>query len=96
MWDEFAKRDVVAIAVAQEDKDLESHGRFHKSFRQPIPFEIVCDVDRKKTPHIDRTTIYWIDKRGVVREIFPAMIHMRPSWKAVLNRMDELTEATRS
>ena len=35
-------------------------------------------------------TSYLVDTDGVVREIFPAMIHMRPSWKAVLNRMDEI------
>jgi len=89
-WSEFARRDAVAIAIAQEDKDLESHGRFLGSFGADRPFEIVADLNRAKTTTYHRTTTYLIDKKGVVREVFPAMIHMRPDWRAVLNRMDEL------
>jgi len=90
MWSEFEKRNTVVIAVAQEDKDLKSHAKFLKHFDGKPPFEIVADLNRKDTQKYDRTTTYLIDKSGVVREIFPAMIHMRPSWKSVLSRMDEL------
>jgi peroxiredoxin len=90
MYDEFTERDTVVIAVAQEDKNLASHGRFLDKFSSPPPFDIVADLGREATKRYHRTTSYLIDKKGVVREIFPALIHMRPHWRAVLNRMDEL------
>lgn len=90
MYDEFEKRDTVVIAIAQEDKDLKSHGRILSSFGGKTPFEVVADLGRERTRRYDRTTSYLIDKHGVVREIFPALIHMRPTWKAVLNRIDAL------
>jgi len=90
MYDELEKRNTVVIAVAQEDKDLKSHGRILSSFGGKTPFDIVADIGRKQTQRYDRTTSYLIDKHGVVREIFPGLIHMRPTWKAVLNRIDAL------
>ncbi len=94
MYDEFIKRDVVVIAVAQEDKDLKSHGRFLKKFGSKPPFDIVADLNRKATTGYDRTTAYLIDKKGVVRQVFPMLIHSRPSWRAILNEVDRLTEAS--
>ena len=90
MYEQFDKRDTVVIAVAQEDRDLQSHGKFLAKFEPPIPFNIVADVNREKTQRYDRTTSYLIDKKGVVREVFPATVRARPDWRAVLNRMDEL------
>ena len=90
MFDEFEKRDTVVIAIAQEDKDLESHGKFLSRFGDDRPFEIVADIGRRLTKKYDRVTTYLIDKQGIVRQVFPAMIHMRPSWHAVLNEMDAL------
>lgn len=90
MWDQFEKRDTVVIAIAQEDKDLKSHGQFLSRFGSDRPFDIVADIGRKLTKKYDRVTTYLIDKEGIVRQIFPAMIHMRPSWQAVLNEIDAL------
>jgi peroxiredoxin len=91
MYDEFQKRDTVVIAIAQEDKDLQSHGGFLKHFGDAGPrFAIACDVNREKTKAWDRVTTYLIDKQGVVRQVFPAMIRMRPSWHAVLNEIDRI------
>ena len=90
MYDEFEKRDTVVIAVAQEDKDLKSHGKMLSAFDAKTPFDVVADLGRKQTERYDRTTSYLIDKHGVVREIFPALIHMRPTWRAILNRIDAL------
>lgn len=90
MWNEFEKRDTVVIAIAQEDKDLKSHGQFLSRFGSDRSFDIVADIGRKLTKKYDRVTTYLIDKEGIVRQIFPAMIHMRPSWQAVLNEIDAL------
>lgn len=90
MYDEFTKRDVAVIAVAQEDKDLESHARFLKHFEDGPPFDIVCDVGREATQRYDRTTAYFIDKSGTVRQVFPMLIHHRASWRAILNEIDRL------
>ncbi len=90
MWGGFAERDFVAIAIAQEDKDLESHGRFLGRFKEPPPFEIVADVDRGVTTGYDRATTYLIDKEGVVRQVFPQMVTKRVQWDAVLREAERL------
>ena len=90
MYDEFTKRDTVVIAIAQEDKDLESHGKFLTHFKTPPPFDIVADVSRRSTKKYDRTTAYLIDKEGVVRQVFPMLIHHRASWRAVLREVDRI------
>ena len=82
---------LAVIAVAQEDKDLESHGKFLKNFKTPPPFDIVADLDRQATARYDRTTAYLIDKQGVVRQVFPMLIHHRASWQAILHEVDRLT-----
>ena len=88
MYGEFEQRDTVVIAVAQEDSDLKSHGRFLEKFPSPPPFDIVADVGRKKTKAYDRTTAYLIDKKGIVRQIFPMLIHHRASWQAMRGEID--------
>lgn len=90
MYGEFTKRDTVVIAVAQEDTALKAHAKFLKNFKSPPPFDIVADLNRKKTTAYGRTTAYLIDKDGVVRQIFPMLIHTRPSWRAILNEIDRL------
>lgn len=90
MYDEFQKRDTTVIAVAQEDTDLKSHGKFLKNFGSSPPFDIVADLGRKKTKRYDRTTAYLIDKTGTVRQVFPMLIHSRASWQAILNEMDRI------
>lgn len=90
MYGEFTKRDTVVVAVSQEDKDLESHGKFLKNFKPKPLFEIVADLDRKVTQSYDRTTAYLIDKKGIVRQVFPSLIHTRASWRAILNEIDAM------
>jgi hypothetical protein len=91
MYDAFTKRDAVVIAVAQEDTDIESHGQFLRKFPSAPPFDIVADIGRKATPRYDRTTAYLIDKRGIVRQVFPMLIHSRPTMSALLHEVDRIT-----
>jgi peroxiredoxin len=90
MYDELEKRDTVVVAIAQEDKDLESHGKMAQKLKPSPRMDLVADLDRRDTLEYDRTTMYLIDKKGAVRQIFPMMIHMRPTWFAVLNEIDRL------
>lgn len=91
MWGEFEARDIRAFAIAQEDKDLESHGRFLRPFGEGgPPFAIVADVNREQTVAYDRTTAYLIDREGVVRQVFPMLIHHRATWHAILHEADRL------
>ena len=92
MYDEFTSRDTIAIAVSQEDKDLESAADFLKHFNPAAPFDILADPQRSKTPRYDRTTAYLIDKQGIVRQIFPMLIHHRANWKAILGEVDRINE----
>jgi hypothetical protein len=89
MYDRFEAMDTVVIATAQEDKSLEEHGRMLNALPDQR-FDVVADLDREETPSYDRTTAYLIDKQGVVRQIFPMIIHARPSWEVVLDEMERL------
>ncbi len=91
MYEEFTKRDTVVIAIAQEDTDLETHGQFLKKFSSPPPFDILADIGRKGAPRYDRTTAYLIDKKGIVRQVFPMLIHSRPTMSALLHELDRIT-----
>lgn len=90
MYHEFEKRDTVVIAIAQEDKDMASHKGIMRNFESDRGFQIAPDVGRRKTKAYDRTTAYLIDKQGIVRQIFPMLIHSRPSWKAIIAEFDRL------
>jgi len=89
-YKQFTRRDTVVIAISQEDKDFESAKRFLDHFKKPPPFDILADPDKEKTRRYERTTIYYIDKQGVVQQIFPMLIHMRPNWGAILREIDRL------
>ena len=91
--DEFDALDTAVIALSQEDKDLESAARFVKGMPEPVPFDVVFDFDRKKSAVYDRTTAYLIDEHGVVRQVFPMLIHFRPSWDAILGEVRALAAA---
>ncbi len=91
MYDEFKKRDTVVIAIAQEDNDLKSHGKIYNRFKPAPRFDIVADVNRAQTRAYKRTTAYLVDKKGIVRQIFPMMIHHRPAWRAILNEIDRIS-----
>lgn len=90
-YKQFENRNTVVIAVSQEDTDLASHAKFLRAFKDgPPPFTIVADLNREKTTRFDHTTSYLIDRHGIVREIFPGTVRLRPDWRAVLNRIDAL------
>jgi hypothetical protein len=80
----------VVIAIAQEDKQLEEHGMLPASFGRDLPFDVVADLNRAETEAYDRTTAYLIDKNGIVRQVFPMLIHNRPSWEAILREVDRV------
>jgi peroxiredoxin len=88
MFDAFEARDIVVIAVAQEDKDLEGHAKFRQHFQPEPRFELAADFDKTDTKRYERTSTYLIDKTGVVRQVFPQMVHHRATWKAILNEAD--------
>jgi hypothetical protein len=79
----------MVVAIAQEDKSLEEHGRILKKLKEP-PFDVVADLNREITTTYDRTTAYLIDKEGVVRQVFPMLIHARPSWDAIVGEIETL------
>lgn len=92
MYDEFQKSDTVVIAISQEDTDLKSHGNFLKLFKKTPPFDIVADLNREVTKPYDRTTAYLIDKKGIVRQIFPMLIGSRANWKSILGEVERINQ----
>ncbi len=88
-FDAFAERGVRVVAIAQEDTDLEQHAQFLQGLEERR-FEIVADLERAETTAYDRTTAYLVDREGVVRQVFPMLIHTRPDWGAILAEVDRL------
>jgi peroxiredoxin len=80
--------DTAVIAVSQEDRDLKSFAKMPKRFEGKFP--IVADLNREWVPSLDRTTAYLIDKQGIVREVFPMIIHARPSWDVIIAELEKL------
>ena len=83
------------MAIAQEDKTLEEHGRMPDRFPERR-FEIVADLERELSTSYDRTTAYLIDRNGVVQQIFPMTIHARPSWDIILAEVRRLVGPERA
>ncbi len=69
---------------------MESAKRFLKHFKKSPLFDILADIDKEKTPRYERATIYYIDKEGVVQQVIPMLIHMRPNWGSILREVDRL------
>ncbi|MFT5292505.1 MAG: hypothetical protein ACI8QS_000860 [Planctomycetota bacterium] len=69
---------------------MEKAVTFLRSFAPAPAFPILADLNREKTVMFDRTTAYYIDKKGVVRQVFPMLIHSRPSLDAILGEIDRL------
>lgn len=81
----------MAVAIAQEDADLEGHAKFLSHF-EPFggpAFDIVCDVKRAATPRYDRTTTYLLDGDGRVVQVFPQLTHFRAAWAAVRHELTD-------
>ena len=82
----------MVIALAQEDTSLESHAKMLSSFEGGPRFPVVADLNREVTHAYDRTSATLIDTRGKVRQVFPMLIHNRPTWRAILDEMDRVLE----
>ncbi len=83
--------DAVAVAVSQEDTELEAFAKMPKRLGDRL--QILADLKREKTPFLDRTTAYLVDKEGIVRQIFPMIIHARPSWDVVIDELKKMNAA---
>lgn len=80
----------MVISIAQEDTDLESHGKMAKEIKPKSGSYIVADLNRAETEMYDRTTAYLIDKNGKVRQVFPMLTHFRSAWGAILGEVDAM------
>ena len=90
MYGELIDRDTIALAISQEDTEVDE-GLYSTFLGRLAPgpyFDVLIDVERQVTTGYDRTTGYLIDKEGIVRQIFPQIIHARPSWAAFLPELD--------
>lgn len=76
------------VAISQEDTELKAFAKMPERLGDSLP--ILADLSREKTPFLDRTTAYLVDKEGIVRQIFPMIIHARPSWDVVIGEMAKL------
>jgi peroxiredoxin len=88
MYEQLSAANTAVVALSQEDTDLASARKFlEHGWRGAPPFAIAADLGRVATAAYDRTTAYLIDEEGVVRQVFPMLIHMRPTWRAILGEV---------
>lgn len=81
----FADQDVSILALSQEDDDLDKARRMHRSLGGgELPLTLAFDLERRETQAFDRTTAYLVDREGVVQQVFPMIIHSRPSGVVLL------------
>lgn len=92
MWDRVEALDMVVIAIAQEDQDLEGHGKFYGHFTPEPKFELCADFSRAETGRYERTSTYLIGKDGEIKQVFPQLIHFRAHWDAVLGEAERVLE----
>jgi len=95
MQDAFASRGFSIVALSQEDKDLKSAQRFLKGWKPEPEFPIAADFGRAVTAPYDRTSAYLIDDKGVVRQVFPMLIHMRATARSIIREIDRLELAVK-
>lgn len=83
------------MAISQEDQ--EGFAAQYSNFLRPLElgdgFRMGVDVQRAKTTAYDRTTAYFIDARGIVRQIFPMIIHARPSGSILRDEVAAILKA---
>ena len=91
LYERFEALGARVVAISQEDEDLSLAVRMAESVEPP--FDLLFDLERRESTAFDRTTAYLIDEGGVVREIFPMIIHARPSWEVVLGELERRIEA---
>ena len=89
---EFEKRDTRIVGLANEEQSLENFAKVDQRFDGGAPFDLVVDLayHREGTGPYERTTAYLIDKKGVVRQVFPMEIYERPPWWAFLHEIDRV------
>ncbi len=80
----------MVIAVAQEEKNLQDLGKIHGKFKPRPKFALLADIGRKQTSKYDKVTVYLIDKKSTVAQVFDATVRTRPPWDAVLAELRAL------
>jgi len=90
MYDQFTELDTRVVAISQEDEELSKFAAMPGRLKPMPRFDILADLMRKETLAYDRTTAYLIDRQGIVRQIFPMVIHTRPSWKIILKETKKM------
>jgi len=89
IYDEFEARDTTVIAIANEETRLEDNAKLAQRFRREPPrFVNLVDLGFSLSDRVERTTAYWVDEKGIVRQVFPMEIYSRPPWWAILNEID--------
>ena len=91
MYERFEDLDTQVVAISQEDEELSLAAGMSEKVEPP--FDVLFDLEREKSTTFDRTTAYLIDKHGIVREIFPMIIHARPSWEIILGEIERMVSA---
>ena len=89
--EEFEARDTVVVTIANEEDSLESNlaVRDHLGGEDPR-FVSLVDLEDRSGESMERTTAYFVDATGRVRQVFPMEIYARPPWWSILNEIDAI------
>ena len=91
--EQFDDLGVIVVAVSQEEKDLSK--ALSMAEKTGVGFPLVHDVERANVPQLDRTTAYYLDADGVVRQVFPMSAYLRPSAEVVLAEIERIQDEQR-
>lgn len=91
--EQFDDLGVIVIAISQEEEDLSK--ALSMAQKTVVGFPLVHDVERGTAPQLDRTTAYYVDADGVVRQVFPMSAYLRPSAEVVLAEIERLQDEER-
>lgn len=91
MLKEFQDRDTEIMAIANEDTSEEDFVKiFPKLGRKPYSIHVGGDIGYDQTRAYDRVHLYYINKQGIVDQVFPMEIYSRAPWWAILNEIDRI------
>ena len=93
MYDDVEALGLSVVALSQEDESLDRYGSFLSRFGDGPRFPITADLGRRATPRYDRVSAYLVDRERRVRQIFPMVIHTRPSWESILAEAERVLAA---
>lgn len=91
LYAEFEERDVAILGISSEERNMMDHANVIGELGFMPEWDLVTDIGYRHDAY-ERTTAYFVERTGEVRQVFPMEIYDRPPWWAILNEIDRLDD----